>query len=215
MISISEKSFKLIIVCMFIITSLACNLSVFSAKQDAPSRGENSRLTDAPAEEVPINEKPTEKEPAPPNSTGASEPISAAENPSVPDCNAFDIAAFNSIIEGTFTFVIQDQLNNCHFESDNSFRLLIGGGKSTSSDEMSDLFDSSFGLLPDSTWESIDDYYLGLAYSLTSISAQGTSASGHSMMIGATSQPNADNQALKMIFEALAREAAWQLNSQW
>jgi hypothetical protein len=208
MVSISEKSFKLIlVVCMFTITSLACNLSIFSAKQDAPSDGEISRLTDAPAEEVSINDKPTEKEPAP--------PISAAENPAVPDCNAFDIAAFNSIIEGTYTFVIQDQLNNCHFESDNGFRLIIGGGKPTSSDEMSDLFDSSFGPLPDSTWESIDDYYLGLAYSSTSVSAQGTSASGHSMMIAATSQPDADNQALKMIFEALAREAAWQLNAQW
>ncbi len=199
---------------MIVIASLACNLPFNATETEAPPpqpaptmtpRIDSGRPTDAPAEEQPA--------PADVPETGA--PIPPADNPAIPDCNAFDLNAFNAIIDGTFNFVRQDQLNNCHFESDNDFRLMIGGGKPSSSEEIRELFETSFGTTPDSTWEAIDDYYLGLAYSSVSVTAQGVSASGHSMVIVAASQPGSDPDALKQIFEKLARKAAQQLNMQF
>lgn len=187
---------------VLVITNLACNQAFFATEQETPRPTEGVLPLPSP-----------DKAPADvPEMSGA---IPPAEVPAIPDCNAFDINAFNAIINGTFNFVTQDQLNNCHFESDNGFRLLIGGGKPSGSDEMHDQFNSSFGALPDSTWETIDDYYLGLAYSTVSITAQGTSASGHSMVIVAASQSASDSDVLKQIFEKLAREAARQLNMQF
>jgi len=141
--------------------------------------------------------------------------IQPGEAPAIPDCNVFDINAFNTIIDGVFTFVTQDQLNNCHYESDNGFRMLIGGGKPVAVSEIENLFDTSFGHLPDSTWEIYDGFYLGLAYSSVSVTAQGVSNSGHSIVIVVGSQPAADPDALQLIFKNLAQEAASQLNSQW
>jgi len=201
-----------------VITSLACNLPIFTSEPAAPPAAEAPLPTleatpriesDRPSDAL-EGESPADEAPAP-----ADGPIPPADNPAIPDCNTFDLNAFNTIIDGDFSFVMQDQLNNCHFESDNGFRLMIGGGKPSSSEEIHDLFDSSFGALPDSTWEAIDDYYLGLAYSSASVTAQGVSASGHSMVIVAASQPGSDPEALKLIFENLAREAAQQLNTQF
>ncbi len=225
----------MMIISLMIFASLACNLPIFSGGQDAPSQAEEipppadptpttdvaSQRATASAEdegseaEEPADTEPADAEPAPADTADSGEPIPAAENPAIPDCNAFDVNAFNAIVDGTFSFVIQDQLNNCHYESDNGFRLLIGGGKPSSSDEMYDLFNTSFGSLPDSTWEFVNGYYLGLAYSSASVTVQGTSASGHSMAIVAASQPGSDPDALKQLFEALGREAARQLNLQW
>ncbi|MDP1715132.1 MAG: hypothetical protein Q8L41_10360 [Anaerolineales bacterium] len=187
---------------VLVITSLACNQTFFAAEQATPPPTEAVLPLPSP-DKAPVDV---------PEISGA---IPPAGIPAIPDCNAFDINAFNAIINGAFSFVTQDQLNNCHFESDNGFRLLIGGGKPSGSDEMHDQFNSSFGALPDSTWEAIADYYLGLAYSTVSITAQGTSASGHSMVIVAASQSGSDPDALKQIFEELAREAAHQLNMQF
>lgn len=148
----------------------------------------------------------------------ASEPnitIQPGEAPAIPDCSAFDVNVFNDIIGGTFSFVTQDQLNNCHYESDNDFRLLIGGGKPVTVAEIEELFDSSFGQLPDSIWSVYEDFYLGLAYSSVSVTAQGVSTSGHSIVIVAASQPSTDPAALQAIFRNLAQEAASQLNAQF
>ncbi|MBC8509466.1 MAG: hypothetical protein ISR58_20680 [Anaerolineales bacterium] len=224
----------MIVVSMLILASLACNLPIFPGSQDAPpeiddtppqadstpttdvaSQRATAAATDEGTEAEPAEAEPADSESAPPDIPDSGEPILAAEKPAIPDCNAFDINAFNGIIDGTFSFVMQDQLNNCHFESDNGFRLLIGGGKPSSSDEMYDLFNTSFGSLPESTWEYIDGYYLGLAYSSASVTVQGASTSGHSMVIVAASQPGSDPDALKQIFEALGREAAQQLNTQF
>ncbi len=235
----NKRDFSILLVMMSLLflASLACNLPIFSSGQESPPQAEelppqadpdptptsdvaSQRATAAAKDEAseveePADADPADSEPAPADVENSGEPIPAADNPATPDCNALDINAFNAIVDGTFTFVMQDQLNNCHFESDNEFRLLIGGGKPSSSAEMYDLFNSSFGSLPDSTWENIDDYYLGLAYSSASVTAQGASASGHSMVIVAASQPGADPDALKQIFEALGREAARQLNAQF
>ena len=216
------------ILLILVITSLACNLPIFTSEPASPPAAEAplpaleatpridpDRSSDTQDDAAITVEEPAEEAPAPADGSETSGPIPAADNPAIPDCNAFDLNAFNTIIEGAFSFVIQDQLNNCHFESDNGFRLMIGGGKPSSSEEIHALFEGSFGALPDSTWEAIDDYFLGLAYSSASVTAQGVSASGHSMVIVAASQPGSDPEALKMIFEKLAREAAQQLNMQF
>jgi hypothetical protein len=211
---------KIIFICILISATLACNLPF--------SFTETGDVT--PIEDIP-------QEPTPKDSAGNQDDSSSAASPepepteasmedvqidiqpgaklAIPDCNIFDIGAFNSIVDGEFSFITQDQLNNCHFESNNDFRLLIGGGKPISVDEMKQLFDASFGTLPDSTWEVKDDHYLGLAYSTVSITAQGISSSGHSMVIVIASQPWSDTDALKAIFATLAEEAAQQLNAQF
>ena len=190
------------IVIVLVITSLACNQTIFATEQATPP----------PTEVVIPQTLPNKATEDLPEINGEIPPANVA---AIPDCNAFDINAFNDIINGTFSFVTQDQLNNCHFESDNGFRLLIGGGKPSGSVEIHDLFESSYGTLPDSTWEAIDGYYLGLAYSTVSITAQGTSASGHSMVIVASSLSGSDPDTFKQIFEILARQAAYQLNIQF
>ena len=215
---------------LMILASLACNLPIFSGAQEAAPQAEeiplqsdptpttevaSQRATASAEDGEPNDTEPADADPAPSDAVDSGKPIPAADNPLIPDCNAFDINAFNAIIDGVLNFVMQDQLNNCHFESDNGFRLLIGGGKPSSSDEMYDLFNTSFGSLPDATWEFVNGYYLGLAYSSASVTVQGASASGHSMVIVAASQPGSDPEALKQIFEALGREAAQQLNSQF
>ena len=141
--------------------------------------------------------------------------IPAADKLAVPDCNAFDRTQFDSIVGGTFEFITQDQLNNCHFESDNGFRMLIGGGKPSSSTEIESVFNSTFGALPDSTWEAVDNYYLGLAFSSVSVTVQGVSSSGHTIVVAAASEPVDNSDALQQTFNLLGRNAAHQLNAQW
>jgi len=88
---------------------------------------------------------------------------------------------------------------------------VIGGGKPTSLTEMQTQFNNTFGALPDSSWEAIDNFYLGLAFSSVTVTAQGVSGSGHSLVVLAASQA-ADIQST---LGDLAREAARQLNQQW
>ncbi len=214
---------------MMFLSALACNLP-FPASDSLP-------VADAqPAESEPVatqdiqNQRATAQAAAPevaatqeedadtaPDDTEPADggPILPGDTAAIPDCNAFDVNAFDTIIEGSFAFVMQDQLNNCHYESDNGYRLLIGGGKPSSDAEMEAAFNTAFGALPDSTWEAIDDYYLGLAFSSVSVTAQGVSSSGHTMVIVAASQPGLDPDVLQQIFENLARESARQLNAQW
>jgi len=184
--------------------------------QSSRATAKANDATDAePADAEPTQADSVEADPAPADQPETLEPIPAAEALAIPDCNAFDISAFNAIIDGTFSFITQDQLNNCHFESDNDFRLLIGGGKPSSSEEMQTQFNSTFGAIPGSSWEAIDDFYLGMSFSSASVSAQGVSASGHSIVVVAAAQPGSDPDVLKQIFTELARESARQLNHQW
>ena len=169
-----------------------------------------TRATAAASESAP----PTEGE-APPESPPATGDIQPAAAPAIPDCNALDITAFNAIVNDTFNFVIQDQLNNCHFATDSGYNLMLGGGKPASLGEVKDLFDSTFGALPNSTWEAIDNFYLGMAFSSVTVTAQGISASGHTLMIVAAGQPDGDPAALQTLFTDLAKEAARQLNQQF
>ena len=172
--------------------------------------------------QVEVTERPVENVPQESTTQGESDDsvsgaadIQSADGPAIPDCEAFDLNPFNGIIAGSFSFVTQDQLNNCHFESDNSFRLLIGGGKPTSLEAMQTLFEGAFGAIPGSSWEAIEDFYLGMSFSSVSVSAQGISASGHTIIIVVTTEPGPDADVLKKIFADLARESARQLNQQW
>lgn len=225
----------LAIISMLLIASLACNVPIFSSEGESPPqpdsappqptslptpRVDTERSTDGTGEDVSSSGETSED--APPEPTDAPvvepveiEPIQAAQEPAVPDCNAFDVVTFNAIVEGTFNFITQDQLNNCHFESDNNFRLLVGGGKPLSSEEMHSQFNATFGAIPGSSWEVVENFYLGMSFSSASVSAQGVSASGHSIVIVAAAQPGADPEVLKGIFTELARESAIQLNQQW
>jgi len=54
-----------------------------------------------------------------------------------------------------------------------------------------------------------------MSFSSASVSAQGVSASGHSIVVVAAAQPGSDPDVLKQIFTELARESARQLNHQW
>ncbi len=210
-------------IALLALTALACNLLGIINEASPPAEAisppqptaappvQDQLPTPTATSDMPPTTNPGEAE-APPKPPGN---ILAAGQPAVPDCNAFDIQAFNDNIDGEFTFITQDQLNNCHFESNNGFRLLIGGGKPISSDEMQQLFDSSFGALPNSTWEVVDNFFLGLAFSSVSVTAQGVSASGHSLAIVAASQSGSDPETLKTTLEQLARVAAQQLNAQW
>ena len=215
------------ILLLLLLASLACNLPGVLGDPNTPTPQTSLSEQEAPTESLEAG-SPTE---APAATSGQEDPsvdapatselseqsglILAADAPAVPDCAAFDVNAFNAIVGGTFSFVIQDQLNNCHFESDNGFRLLIGGGEPTSSQDMQTLFEAAFGALPDTTWEDRGGYVLGLAYSSVSVTAQGVSASGHSIVIAVASEPAPDPEAQREIFEALALEAAGQLNAQW
>jgi len=214
-----------------VIAGLACNVPIFSSAQESTPqiestssqptslptpRVETDRSSETPADVAPSNEDAANADSGEPAPVPAdSEPIPAAAAPAIPDCNAFDINAFNAIVEGTFSFVMQDQLNNCHFESDNNYRLLVGGGLPISSEEMQGQFNSTFGAVPGSSYEAVDDFYLGMSFSSASVSAQGVSNSGHSIVIVGAAQPGADPDELKQIFTELARESAGQLNQQW
>ncbi|MBC8331340.1 MAG: hypothetical protein H8E28_05100 [Anaerolineae bacterium] len=169
-----------------------------------------TRATAAASESAP----PAEGE-APPEAPASTGDIQPAAAPAIPDCNALDIAAFNAIVNDTFNFVIQDQLNNCHYATNSGYNLMLGGGKPASLGEIKDLFDSTFGALPNSTWEAIDDFYLGMAFSSVTVTAQGISASGHTLMIVAAGEPDGDPAALQTLFTDLAKEAARQLNQQF
>jgi hypothetical protein len=211
---------KVLFICILIGASLACNLPSLFAES-----GDVAQVEDLPQEPTPKPSADNQDESSSP-ALPESEPtdvsiedtqieIQPGVEPAIPNCNVLDSNAFNSIVDGDFNFITQDQLNNCHFESNNGFRLMIGGGKPTSIDEMKQFFEASFGALPDSTWEAKDGHYLGLAYSSVSVTAQGISSSGHSMVIVIGSQPWSDTDALKAIFTKLAEEAARQLNAQF
>ena len=209
---------------VLILVTTACNLPALLSGSDDTPIGDTTQLRPTAMSTPRIqNTSPadsdSESEPTSAPTSEAIEDIkldiSPAASPAIPDCNALDINIYNAIIEGTFTFITQDQLNNCHYESDNGFRLMIGGGKPTTVDEIQQLFDSSFGALPDSTWGVIDNFYLGLAYSSVSVTAQGVSSSGHSIVIVVASQPGSDPATLKTIFTNLAQESAKQLNMQF
>lgn len=219
------------LVVALIVGALACNLPFAIPAKGTPSVEETHPNIPVPSQTTVIQ---NQRETAQAGSTGAIDRSNSGDTPeppeialapnltiqpadvaAIPNCNTFDINEFNMIIEGSFSFVTQDQLNNCHFESDNGFRLLIGGGKPVTVTEIQDLFNSSFGQLPDSTWDTYGNFYLGLAYSSVSVTAQGVSNSGHSIVIVAGSQPAADSAALQAIFTNLAKEAASQLNSQF
>ncbi len=227
-----KLSSLLIIVSLLLIASLACNVPIFSSSEETPPQidMDSTQPTALPTPRV-DTERSTEdsqdaassdeEAPAPSNADEPEvapvdiEPIPAAAEQAIPDCNAFDLNEWDTIIEGTFSFIAQDQLNNCHFESDNSFRILIGGGKPTSSEEMQAQFNGTFGAVPGSTWEVVENFLLGMSFSSASVSAQGVSASGHSIVIAAAAQPGADPEILKGIFAELSRESARQLNQQW
>lgn len=225
-----QKRFTLLVLigCIGTMISLACNLPLLLQNTDeiSPAQVEEITATETALEhtsplgtpriQTPVpTDAPNDAEPSPDDVPEIPNDIPPADAPAVPDCNAFDLNALNVIISGDFSFIKQDQLNNCHFESDNGYRLLIGGGKPTSVEEIKDLFDSSFGALPDATWQAIDDYYLGLAFSTISVTAQGVSASGHSMVIVAASDPSSMPADLQQILEDLGRESARQLNTQF
>ena len=220
-----------LIVGLLVFSALACNLPSLSPGS-SPAE-ENLPVELPPADEpddvasqretaqadVPQAEADTggEPEPAAPAESDppSGSPIEPGKEPAVPDCNLFDRTVFDGIVDGSFAFVTQDQLNNCHFESDNEYRLMIGGGKPTSSAEMETQFNTTFGALPDSSWEMIENFYLGLSYSSVSVTAQGVSSSGHSLVIVAAHEPDADPAGLQETLGQLAREAARQLNAQW
>ena len=225
-----------LIVGMLVFSALACNLPSLSpgsspaeesppeeappaAPNDTASQRETAQAaapqTEADTGDAPEPAAPAEPAAPPEPDPPSGSPIEPGKEPAVPDCNAFDRTAFDSIVGGSFAFVTQDQLNNCHFESDNDYRLMIGGGKPTSSAEMETQFNTTFGALPDSSWEVIENFYLGLSFSSVSVTAQGVSASGHSVVIVAASQPEADSGGQQETYGQLAREAARQLNAQW
>ncbi len=227
-----KLSSLLAIISLLLIASLACNVPIFSSSEETPPQidADSSQPTALPTPRV-ETERSTEdsqdsasssEEAAAPSDADEPEiapvdidPIPAAAEHAIPDCNAFDVNALNAIVEGTLSFIAQDQLNNCHFESDTSFRILIGGGKPTSSEEMQTQFNGTFGAIPGSTWEVVENFFLGLSFSSASVSAQGVSASGHSIVIAAAAQPGTDPEILKGIFAELARESARQLSQQW
>lgn len=209
---------------LLLMAGMACNLPLLASDQEtkpladvSPTqpipemtpRIDTNRPTEAPTA------APADPQPAPDDASEPAGDILPADSPAIPDCNAFDIPAFNAIVDGTFNFVMQDQLNNCHYESDNGFRLTIGGGKPSSSGEMQTQFNSTFGAIPGSSWEAIDKFYLGMSFSSASVSAQGVSGSGHAIVVVAAAQPGSTPGDINQIFSELARESARQLNQQW
>lgn len=212
------------ILIMLVIASMGCNLPIFTSEPETPlpteAADQQPALAATPRIDTerataPADESPVDTESAPEDVPEISGEIPPAGNPAIPDCNAFDIDTFNAIIDGTFNFNMQDQLNNCQYESDNGFRLMIGGGKPSSSEEVQTQFNSTIGAIPGSSWEVIDDFYLGMSFSSVSVTAQGVSASGHTIVIVAAAQPGSTPDDLKQIFAELARESAQQLNQQW
>jgi hypothetical protein len=139
--------------------------------------------------------------------------IEPASQPAVPDCNAINLESLNAIIGGSFHFVMQDEIGNCHFESDNNYQIMLGGGRPTSADEAKNIFESSFGTLPNATWAAVDNFYLGIAPSNISVTAQGVTASGHSIVILAMIKDATANASA--LLSDLATEAARQLNDQF
>jgi len=223
--SIKRFDRKLLITSILLILALACNLPFVITDTEAVPAIEDMREEAAQTQSAGDGDDssgaatpetaPRETQPGEVPTKAPELDIQPADVPIIPDCNAFDIQVFNSIIDGEFTFITQDQLNNCHYESDNGFRMLMGGGKPSTVEEIKQLFDSSFGQLPDSTWEQKVDHYLGLAYSSVSVTAQGVSGSGHSIVVVVGSEPRSDTEALHAIFSELAQEAAKQLNAQF
>ncbi len=202
---------------LLVFATLACSLvsaGVQPAPESIPTATEQSATEAEPATGSEAAPPATEEEsPAANPPSGAD--IQPAASVAIPNCAAFDISAFDTLVNGSFSFVIQDQLNNCHYTSANGYNLMIGGGKPASLDEVRGQFDNTFGGVPGSSWEAIDNYYLGMAFSSVTVTAQGISSSGHTMVIVVAGETDVDPTALQVIFANVAREAARQLNQQF
>lgn len=186
---------------------LACNLVSPEgiSTPDSSSIIASTPLVNPPATESEIV-PPTEGVPNEETLPGVDiQPAAAA---AILNCNALDVTRFSAIVNDTFIFVTQDQLNNCIYTTSAGYNLIIGGGKPASLDEVKSQFDTVFGALPDSTWEAIDNYYLGMAFSSVTVTAQGISAGRHTMVIVAGGNPDTDLATLQPILAELAREVA-------
>ena len=200
-----------LVITLLLTLSLACNLNNLpsaTGEEDIP-----------PATPAPI-EAPAEEEPAPvsdaPAPMDADAAIPAADSPITMDCSLFDLTSFNTIVDAEFTLVTQDQMGSCNYNAGGNYRLLIGGGQPTMSEDAQAMFETTFGIVPGATWQVYDEgFQLGLAASSISVTGQGVSASGHAIMIVGAGMPSSDLDALQETLSKLVVEATHQLNRQW
>ena len=191
--------------------SLACNLITLPSVM-----GEEGV---PPATPLPV-EAPPDEEPAPvsdaPAPADADVAIPAADSPAIMDCSLFDLAQFNTIVGAEFILIIQDQLGSCNYDAGGNYRLLIGGGQPTTSEDAQAIFETTFGIVPGAAWQVYEEgFQLGLAASSITVTGQGVSASGHATMIVAAGMPSSDLDALQGTLIKLVVEATDQLNRQW